>query len=173
MMRKVLNRGLGKGWMVLAVAGASLLAGCASKGLMESDAKGLSDSFSVSTDYESVYRRAQQYVRVCHVQRPHRYVEYASIRDGDQSPDDSIFGLFDTQRANEQQKYKDMGRIRVFKVGEAAKVLELIEARGESVSPVSTRVTVSVLGTDIWDKAELAAARQSIETATPVCRPLE
>lgn len=175
MMRNIHKmRGLGKGWMALAVAGASLLAGCASSGLMEKNAKALSETFSVPTDYESVYRRAQEYVRVCHKSRRHPFgVTYDSIRDADQAPDDSIFGLLDTQRATEQHKYKDMGRIRVFKVGEEAKILQLFEARGESVSPVSTRVTVSVLGSGVWDKAELAAARQSIETATPVCRPLE
>jgi len=175
MMRNIQKmRGLGKSWMALAVAGASLLAGCASTGLMEKDAKGLSDGFSVPIDYESAYRRALEYVRVCHKFRQHPYgVAYGAIRDADQTPDDSIFGLFDTQRASEQRKYKDMGRIRVFKVGEEAKILQLFEARGESVSPVSTRVTVSVLGTGVWDKAELAAARQSIESATPVCRALE
>jgi hypothetical protein len=35
------------------------------------------------------------------------------------------------------------------------------------------RVTVTVLGTGVWDQAELAAARKSIQSATPACRPLE
>ena len=84
-----------------------------------------------------------------------------------------VFGLGGDDDKQKSAPKKDLGRIRVFKVGEEAKILELIGAKGESVEPVTTRVTVSVLGTGVWDQAELAAARKSIQSATPACRPLE
>lgn len=172
MMRNLLEvHGLAKGCAALALAGA--LAGCANTGLMQT--KGLSDSFVVNTDVDSAYRRAAEYVRVCHKSRPHPYgVTYSSIRDGDLAESDSgFFGINLDGDDKKESKPKDLGRIRVFKVGEEAKILELIAAQGESVEPVTTRVTVSVLGTGLWDRAELAAARKSIQSATPVCRPLE
>lgn len=172
MMQNLLGvRGLAKGCAALALAGA--LAGCANTGLMQT--KGLSDSFVVNTDVDAAYRRATEYVRVCHKLRPRPYgVTYDAIRDGDLVESDES-GFFGIGAGNDQQKpkRKDMGRIRVFKVGEKAKVLELISAKSESVEPVTTRVTVTVLDTGIWDQAELAAARKSIQSATPACRPLE
>jgi hypothetical protein len=53
-------------------------------------------------------------------------------------------------------------------VTEPAKVLELIAA--ESASPSTAKVTITVLGEGRWDAAEIAAARASIQSATPVCR---
>ena len=165
-------RGLAKGCAVLALAGAA--AGCANTGLMQT--KGLSDSFVVNTDVDAAYRRALEYVRVCHKSRPRPYgVTYGAIRDGDlvESDESGFFGIGTDQDKQKPGKRKDLGRIRVFKVGEQAKILELISAKGESVEPVTTRVTVSVLDTGVWDQAELAAARKSIQSATPACRPLE
>jgi hypothetical protein len=53
-------------------------------------------------------------------------------------------------------------------VGETAKILELIAA--ESDGPAKAKVTITVLGQGRWDAAEIAAARASIQSATPVCR---
>ncbi|HEY0294638.1 MAG TPA: hypothetical protein VGC69_04795 [Bordetella sp.] len=151
-----------------------LMAGCADTGLMEKQAQGLSDSFTVSTDTDSAYRRGIEYVRVCHKSRPHPYgATYGSLRDSDmEGGSDDPFAFLSSDK-DKDSKSKAGGRIRVYKVGQEAKILELIEARSVSVAPVETRVTVRVLGTDAWDKAELAAAHQSIQSATPTCRPLE
>jgi hypothetical protein len=145
------------------------LAGCASKGLMEEGApRGIAESFSVKTDTESAYRRAIEYVRVCHVVRPHLYgATYAASRKriDDKSVDTLLWGKMTDD---------PMSPIRVFRTTEAAKILELITAEPESAQKgqVSTKVTVRVLGTDLWDQAEIAAARRSIESATPTCRSL-
>jgi len=40
----------------------------------------------------------------------------------------------------------------------------------ESDGPAKSNVTVTVLGQGRWDAAEIAAARASIQSATPVCR---
>lgn len=168
-------RGLAKGCAALALAAG--LAGCANTGLMQ--AKGISDSFVVNTDADSAYRRALEYVRVCDTSRAHPYGQtYAVARDNDLTPDEGMFGIgsgFSDSSSTKKSPptQSALGRIRIFKVGEEAKILELIEAKGESVEPVTSRVTVTVLGTGIWDRAELAAARKSIESATPVCRPLK
>ena len=53
-------------------------------------------------------------------------------------------------------------------MGEQAKVLELITSEAES--PSKAKVTITVVGEGRWDKAEIAAARASIESATPACR---
>ena len=58
--------------------------------------------------------------------------------------------------------------VQVYKVGEQAKVLELITSEAES--PSKAKVTITVVGEGRWDKAEIAAARASIESATPACR---
>lgn len=58
--------------------------------------------------------------------------------------------------------------VQVYKVGETAKILELVSA--ESDGPAKAKVTVTVLGEGRWDAAEIAAARASIQSATPVCR---
>lgn len=167
-------RGLAKGCGVLALAGglAGGLAGCANTGLMQ--AKGISDSFVVNTDTESAYRRVLEYIRVCDTSRTHPYGQtYGIARDNDPSSDEGLFGLGSDDAKKKKPTQTALGRVRVFKVGEEAKILELFEARSESIEPVTTRVTVTVLGTGIWDQAELNAARKSIESATPSCRPLE
>lgn len=171
--------GLAKGCAALALAGGLIggLAGCANTGLMQT--KGISDSFVVNTDVESAYRRALEYVRVCTTSREHKYGQtYAMTRDNDLSSDGGVFGIgagfgSDDSAKKNKPTQAALGRIRVFKVGEEAKILELFEARSESIEPVTTRVTVTVLGTGVWDQAELNAARKSIESATPACRPLE
>ena len=52
-------------------------------------------------------------------------------------------------------------------MGEQAKVLELITSEAES--PSKAKVTITVVGEGRWE-AEIAAARASIESATPACR---
>lgn len=165
-----------KGWVVQSCAVLALfggLSGCANTGLMQ--AKGISDSFVVNTDAESAYRRALEYIRVCDISRAHPYGQtYGVARDNDPTSSESIFDAVSGDGAQKNKLTQTaLGRIRVFKVGEEAKILELIQAKVESIEPVATRVTVTVLGTGAWDQAELAAAHKSIQSATPVCRPLE
>lgn len=132
----------------LAVVGS--LGGCASTGLLEQP--GVSETFSVSADYQAAYRRAGEYVRVCHETRAHRYgVVYTSHRE---------LGVRDAPN-----------RIQVVNRAEPAKVLEII--RSEMDGPSASKVTVTVLGGAPWDQAEIDAARKSIQSATPVCRPEE
>ncbi|OAD13614.1 BPTD_2524 family lipoprotein [Achromobacter insolitus] len=133
-------------WVGMALA--ALLAGCASKGVYESDAV-VTETFTVNTNYEAAFRRAGEYVRTCHVQVQHAYnVAYAwrHVKGEKGAPDE----------------------VQLYKVSEPAKVLELISA--ESASPSTSKVTVTVLGEGRWDAAEIAAAKTSIQSATPVCR---
>lgn len=132
------------------VAVAAALGGCANTGLQEEP--GISDTFSVAADYQAAYRRAIEYVRVCHEGRKHRYgTVYLSSRE---------LGVRDAPNT-----------LRIHKRGEPLRILEVIQSAMDG--PSSSKVTVTVLGTAPWDKDELTAARRSIETATPVCRALE
>ncbi len=126
----------------------ALLAGCASKGVYESDTV-LKETFSVDTNYQAAFRRAGEYVRTCHVNVQHPYnVAYAWRHSiGEKGAPDEV---------------------QVYKVGEPATVLELVSA--EADGPATSKVTVTVLGQGRWDAAEIAAARASIQSATPVCR---
>jgi hypothetical protein len=130
------------------MAAAVVLAGCASRGVYESDAV-LKETFSVNTNYEAAFRRAGEYVRVCHVQVQHAYnVAYAwrHVKGEKGAPDE----------------------VQLYRVTEPAKVLELIAA--EADTPSTSKVTVTVLGEGQWDAAEIAAAKASIQSATPMCR---
>ncbi|MDX3986855.1 MAG: hypothetical protein QHC88_16530 [Achromobacter sp.] len=127
---------------------AALLAGCASKGVYESDAV-QKETFSVDTNYQAAFRRGGEYVRTCHVNVQHPY------------------GLAYAWRHTLGEKGAP-DEIQVYKVGEPAKVLELISA--EADGPAKSKVTVTVLGQGRWDAAEIAAARASIQSATPACR---
>ncbi len=127
---------------------AVMLAGCASTGVYEAEAP-KKETFSVDTNHQAAFRRAGEYVRTCHVLVRHAYgVSYAWRHTlGEKGAPDEI---------------------QVFKVGQPATVLELISA--EPDGPATSKVTVTVLGEGRWDEAEIAAARKSIQSATPVCR---
>ena len=139
---------------ILGLAGLTLavvLSGCASKGLLSSEPPGATDTFQVKADFQAAYRRTGEYVRVCHEQRRHPYgVVYQSHHS-----------LGQKGAPNE---------IQVYKKTEPAKILEIIRAQPDG--PVSSQVTVLVLGDAPWDAAEVQAAKASIQSATPVCRPL-
>jgi hypothetical protein len=144
--REGVMRLLGLTGLTVAVA----LSGCASQGLMSGDAPGASETFLVQADVQAAHRRAGEYVRVCHEQRAYPYgVVYQS-----------------------HQSIGEKGlpnQIRIYKQTEPAKILEIINAQTEG--PATATVTVMVLGEGMWDEAEVQAAKQSIQTATPVCRP--
>lgn len=127
---------------------AALLAGCASTGVYEAEAV-KKETFNVDTSYQAAFRRAGEYVRTCHVLKPHAYGAAYAWRHtlGEKGAPDEI---------------------KVFKVGQPATVLALISA--EPDGPAKSKVTVTVLGEGVWDEAEIAAARKSIQSATPVCR---
>lgn len=130
---------------------AILLSGCASKGLLSGDAPGATETFAVQADVQAAHRRAGEYVRVCHEQRAHPYgVVYMSHQS-----------LGEKGAPNE---------IRVYKKTEPAKILEIIRAQSDGLA--ASTVTVMVLGEGLWDEAEVQAAKSSIQSATPVCRPL-
>jgi len=134
--------------LIMAVA----LSGCASKGLLSGDPPGATETFPVNADSQAAHRRAGEYVRVCHEERAHPYgVVYQS---------NSTLG--EKGVPNEIQVYKQK---------EPAKILEII--RSQADGPAASRVTVMVLGDAPWDAAELAAAKASIQSATPTCRALK
>lgn len=127
----------------------ALASGCASKGLLSGDTPGVADTFDVAADYQAAYRRASEYVRVCYERRGHPY------------------GVVYQSRHSLGQKGAP-NEIHVYKKTEPAKVLEIFQSQANG--PSASRVTVRVLGEAPWDAAEVAAARTSIQSATPVCR---
>ncbi|MCD0505717.1 BPTD_2524 family lipoprotein [Bordetella petrii] len=139
---------------ILGLAGLAVvvgLGGCASKGLLSGDPPGATDTFAVQADFQAAYRRAGEYVRVCHEQRRHPYgAVYISHHS-----------LGQKGMPNE---------IQVFKKTEPAKILQII--RAQAAGAADSQVTVMVLGDAPWDAAEVQAAKASIQSATPVCRPL-
>lgn len=131
----------------LILAALALLGGCASG--IEPGGNFPSATFDVNTPYDAAYRRAAEFARVCHTAPEHPYgVEYRTTETLDEK-----FAI---------------GRIALFKVPEPTVHLEVIEAKPKGKT--DSTVTVTVLGQGDWDARELAAAKQSIQTATPACR---
>lgn len=124
------------------------LTGCASTGVIDAESAP-TETFSVATDSASAYRRAAEYMRTCHVRVQHPYgVAYAfQQRPGTKGTPDEVF---------------------LYKTTEPATILERIGAQSDG--PTNAKVTVTVLGEGRWDAAELAAAKASIQSATPICR---
>jgi hypothetical protein len=108
-----------------------------------------SETFDVAAPYEAAYRRAAEFVRVCHIDPVQPY----DVKFGDSR------SLVDKTATAE---------IAVYQIPEPTRRLEIIRARPKG--KVDSTVTVTVLGEGVWDAGELAAAKQSIQTATPVCR---
>src|SRR3546814_6435449 len=99
-----------RSWSLAGLLVTVALSGCSSKGLMSGDPPGATDTFPVQTDFEAAYRRAGEYVRVCHEQRRHPYgVVYLSHHS-----------LGQKGAPNE---------IRIYKKTEPAKILEIIRAQ--------------------------------------------
>lgn len=137
-------------WIGVAAV-AVVLSGCASRGLLEPDAKGVTQTFVVNADPMAAFRRASEYVRICHEERAQPYgAVYVGKR-----------GLGDRGLPNE---------VLVHKETEAAKVLERIQTSPAEMGNQAT-VTVIVLGEGQWDAAEIAAAKASIEKSQADCRP--
>ena len=140
------------GAIVLATA-----AGCASRGVVSGAAGGAgsgsseypSETFEVQTDYEAALRRAGEFYRVCFVGKEHPFgVGYVA------NPSVDLKGT--------------LGATRLAQVDQPARTLMLIET--EPSGPRSATVHVTVIGERQWDAAQIDAARQSIQSATPVCR---
>ncbi len=126
------------------------LAGCASKGVQEAGGDYPTQSFTVETDYESAYRRAGEFMRVCWTDAEHRYGRtYVVLRNVDRKG--------------------TLGTLSLTRPEQTHRSLMLIES--EPAGPRQAKVTVSVLGTPPWDDAQMDAARRSIESATPQCIP--
>lgn len=135
---------------LMAVVALTVLAGCASTGLREHP--GIKETFEVNADFQASYRRASEYARVCHEQRAHPY--------------GATYGY-----GRAEGEKGDPNEVIVYRTTERAKILEIIQTL-PSETPGRSNVTVTVLNEGLWDSAEIAAARQSIQSATPVCRPL-
>lgn len=131
----------------LCATGLLVLGGCAFGNGDEAPRPTL--TFDVPVEYTAAYRRAREFVRVCHVQAEFRYgVTYGSNRS-----------LVDKTAT---------GELTVFKIPEERHILETI--RVQPAGPRAAKVTITVDGQGKWDALEMAAARASIESATPVCR---
>jgi len=131
----------------LCAGGLLVLGGCAFGGSEEAPRPTL--TFETPTEYTAAYRRAREYVRVCHEEAEFRYgVRYGSNRS-----------LVDKTAT---------GELKVFKIPEERRILESI--RVQPAGPRAANVTIVVDGEGKWDTQEMAAARASIESATPVCR---
>lgn len=137
--------------LILAGALAAIgLAGCASKGVQDAGGEHPSLSFTVDTDYESAYRRAGEFLRVCWTDATHRYGRsYVVLRNVDRK---GTLATLSLTRPDETQRS-----------------LMLIES--EPAGPRHAKVTVTVLGMTPWNDTQIDAAKRSIESATPQCGP--
>lgn len=135
------------GYRPLMLAALLILGGCASG--IEPGGNFPSQTFDVSAPYEAAYRRAQEFVRVCHIAPAHPY----GVQYGESS---SLHEKFAT------------ASLAIYKIPEPTVHLELIQFKPQGKA--NSTVTVTVLGKDVWDEGEVAAAKQSIQSATPVCR---
>jgi hypothetical protein len=140
------------GFRSLIIASLLTLTGCASG--IQSDGNYPSETFIVDAGYDAAYRRASEFVRVCHVDVEYAYgVSYGYSRSLDEKT--------------------AIGTVSLYKIPEPAKLLEIVRAKPDG--PLNTShtatVTVTVLGDGPWDAQEIAAAKKSIQSATPICRP--
>lgn len=124
-------------------------AGCAGRGVVTGTDEFPSETFEVQTDYEAAHRRANEYFRVCQVEKEHPFgVAYVA------TPSVDLKGT--------------LGTTRLAQVDQPARTLMVIEA--EPSGPRTATVHVTVIGERQFDAAQIEAARQSIQSATPVCR---
>lgn len=134
---------------VLAAVG---LAGCASRGVQEADGDYPSRSFTVETDYESAYRRAGEFLRVCWTDAKHRYGRtYVVLRGVDRKG--------------------TLGTLSLTRPDETHRSLMLIES--EPSGPRQAKVSLTVLGNAPWDDSQIDAAQRSIQSATPQCAAVD
>ncbi len=129
------------------------LTACASRGVDDSSVDNtLTEKFSVDTDYQSAARRASAYFRVCYVEHEHRY----NVR-------------YDTRLTLDLKGTTT--EIRLFHPSESANTLVRFSSRPSATLVGSSDITLTVLNTGIWNAGEIAAAKQSILSATPTCQP--
>ena len=141
------------GWMAIALAG-SVLAGCGAAGI-QPGGDFPKETAAVDVDYLSAFRRAQEYFRVCHTDKPKRYnVQYVT---------DHVIDLKGT-----------LATINLTKVGEGASPLMVFESEPDPADRDNRRrslIHVTVLGQPPWDSSESTALSQAVQTATPQCVP--
>jgi len=125
----------------------AVLMGCA--GGIEPGGQHPSIEFTVAAAHEAVYRRATEYVRVCHENSTRAVgVTYVGTRV-----------LSATGNRAE---------IRVHQSGRPKELLAIIAVAPYGMGDAVVNATV--LGQKEWDLAELQALQTSIESATPACR---
>lgn len=134
--------------IVCTFVAASLLAiaGCA-MGIKENGQGAVRDSFHAPITYQEAYRRADAYARHCRTST--NWFKGSFQVDGNLYADNQTGVIHITAHG----PGKDLERI------------EIAAAKNGG-----SDVTVTAWGIGIWDAREIAAARQSIETGTPVCR---
>jgi len=108
-------------------------------------------TFTVAATHEAVYRRAAEYVRVCHENSRRRVgVNYVGTR---------VLNVRGGQH-----------ELRVHQRGRPKELLEIITVVPHGQG--DAQVHAVVLGERDWDQAELQALRASLISATPACRAL-
>lgn len=128
-------------------AAALVLAGCA--GGIQPDGQHPGIEFTVPATHDAVYRRAAEYVRVCHENSTrHVGVSFVATKVLD-------------AKGNQAE-------IRVHQAERPKDVLEIITVAPHGMG--DARVNATVLGSGEWDQAELQALRESIQSASPACR---
>jgi len=133
--------------VVLVGVAAALLTGCASG--IQSGGSHPNIEFSVAAGHEAVYRRATEYVRVCHENSTRSVgVRYVGTR---------VLNA----KGNRAE-------IRVHQSERPRQLLEIIAVVPNGAG--DAMVNATVLGEQEWDQAELQALKASLESATPTCR---
>lgn len=124
------------------------LAGCAGGGV-QPGGDFPHETFAVNTDYEAAFRRANEFFRVCHVEAEKRYgVQYLTQTNVDRKG--------------------TLATIQLAQLNQAERPMMIFES--EPDGPRQSKATITVYGPAPWDAAQIAAVRQSVQTATPVCR---
>lgn len=130
--------------IAMVAATAVLLAGC-TVGIKKGVPGYPTDTFTVPITYQEAHRRAEAQPRECQ-----------------QLPDMVVTGAVYTDN-----------QTAVVRLNGAGSGLPLEEVEIEAIGPKQARITITVWGVGLWDKHEIAAMRQSIETGTPFCRPYQ
>jgi len=133
--------------VLVSAAAVAALAGCVSG--IQPDGQHPSIEFTVAATYHAVYRRAAEYVRVCHENSTRSVgVTYVGTR------------VLDAK--------DNRAEIRVHESGRPRDILEIITVSPHGLGDAIVNATA--LGQKQWDQAELQALQTSLESATSVCR---
>ena len=107
------------------------------------------ETFAVPITYQEAYRRAEAALRTCQASGTNPFIRQMMVTGNLYS--DNETGVL---RVNMEGWNNDMERVEI-----------------SSEGTKSTTVKVSVAGEYWWDKEEIRALRESVETGKVICRP--